>query len=188
MIAGRPVRIVLAAAAIGTAGVLTLVGFVRPALASLDGCDSCTLGTPTAVLVGIPSAFIILAAGLLVWPALARPMAVGSALAAVVLVGPVAQASSPTVAAVILCLVSSACFLLATPIGPGTGPLALSAWIVAITGALGLWVLDSTFSGFMVTEPVASQPTFLIVAAVVLGAGLLSGALRRFEGPVAEVS
>ena len=189
MIAGRPVRIVLAAAAIGTAGVLIVVGFVRPALASLDGCDSCTLGTPTAVLVGIPSAFIILAACLLVWPrVLARPMAFGSALAAAFLVLPAAQTSSTAVAMIILGLLITACFLLATPLGPGAGRWAQAAWIVAIVATLGLWVLDSTFSSYMVTEPVGQQPTFLIVAAVVIGAGLLSGALRRLERPGTEVA
>jgi hypothetical protein len=36
MIAGRAVRVVLAAFAIGAVGVLTLIGFVGPTIASLD--------------------------------------------------------------------------------------------------------------------------------------------------------
>ncbi len=53
MVAGRPIRIVIASLAITGAAVSTLVGFVKPAIESVSGCDDCTLGTPPIILIGI---------------------------------------------------------------------------------------------------------------------------------------
>lgn len=187
MIAGRAMRIVLAAFAIGAVGLLTLIGFVRPTIASLDECGgTCSYGTPTIVLVAVPTVAVILAVGLLLWPAmLARPLAVASGIVAIALVGPVMQVPSAVLAAVILCVFGASTFLLAPPVGRGAGPWASGSWIIAMMAALVLWQLDASGFSYLVTDPVAPQPqpVFLVVGAVVLGAGLLSGALRRLEGP-----
>jgi len=182
MVAGRPIRIVVASLAIIGAAVLTLIGFVKPAIESVYGCDDCTLGTPPIILIGIPLAYVILAVGLLVRPAaLARPMAISCVVAAIALIGPVAQMPDPTLAAVVLCLVGGAMFILGTPLGDRASRWALPAWIVSLGVAILLWVLDSWGSNYMLTEPVGDQPAFLVVAIVLFGAGLISIGLGIVE-------
>lgn len=181
MIAGRAARIVLASFAIVGAAVLTLVGFVKPAIESVYGCDDCSLGTPPIVLIAVPSVYAILAVGVLLRPAvLVRPLAVACTVAAIIVIGPVAQMPDPTLATVVLCLLGASIFLLAPPLGDRAG-MALAAWMISIMAALGLWVLDGWGSNFMVTEPVGAQPAFLVVAMVLVGAGLLAAGLQSLE-------
>lgn len=154
----------------------------KPAIESVYGCDDCTLGTPPIILIGIPLAYVILALGLLFRPdALARPMEIACVVAAIALIGPVAQTPDPRLAAAVLSLVSGATFMLAIPVGDGAGRWALPAWIIALGSAVLLWMLDSWVSSYMLTEPVGDQPAFLVVETVLLVAGLVSIGLGIVE-------
>jgi hypothetical protein len=185
MIAGRPPRILLAAAALGVVGVITLALVSGPTIASLIECGphcSVELDVSSVVLVATPFASIVLAAGLLIWPAtLIRPATVASGLFAIPWIGPVGSATT-LVTVVALSLLSATPFVLLTPVGLSAGRWARRLWIGTILAALVLWLLDMSFSGFMQTAPVPPQMAFLAVAAVVLGAGLASGYLHRLEG------
>ncbi len=87
----------------------------------------------------------------------------------------------PTLATAVLCLVTGAMFMLAIPFGDGASRWAFPAWIVALGVAVLLWMLDSWGSNYMLTEPVGDQPAFLVVATVLLGAGLVSIGLGILE-------
>jgi hypothetical protein len=187
MIAGRPLRVLLGAAALAIAGVVSLVGIVGPTMASVAECSPlCTLAldVPTVLRLATPFVCIALAAAVLIWPVLlVRPAAVASGLLAIGWIGPVAQNVAPAlVMLVALALLSATPFLLVTPAGPGASRWARWLWIGTILAALVLWQLDEVGSRFMQTVPPPPQLAFLGVATVVLGAGLTSGFLQRFEG------
>jgi hypothetical protein len=187
MIAGRPVRILLAAVGLGIVGVVSLVGIVGPTIASIIECGpGCSLNldnVPAILLLATPFVAIALAAGLLLWPAtLARPAAIGSGLLVIGWIGPVARESAPALAMLVaLALLSASPFLLVTPAGPGARRWARWPWIGTIVAALLLWQVDEVGSRFMQTFPPPPQLAFLGVAAVVLAAGLISGTLHRRE-------
>lgn len=184
MIVRRPPRILLAAAVLGIAGVVTLVGVVGPNIASVVECGPlCTLklGVSEILRLATPFVAIALAAGLLASPRnLTRPAAVLGGLLALGWIGPVASATT-LVTVVALSLFSAAPFLLFKPVGIGARRWARWVWIGTILAGLILWLLDMSFSGLMQTTPVAPQMSFLAVAATVLGAGMASGYVDRLQ-------
>jgi hypothetical protein len=187
MIAGRPVRILVAATALAIVGIVTLVGVVGPAIASIVECGPlCSLdldNAPTILRFATPFVSITLAAALVLWPTtLPRLAALASGVLAIGWIGPVAQESAPTLAMLVaLALLSASPFLLVTPVGPGAPRWARWLWIGTILAALLVWQVDEVGSQFMQTVPPPPQMAFLGVAAVVLVAGLISGILHRRE-------
>ena len=178
----------MAAAALAIVAVVTLIGIVGPAIASVVQCGrQCELGLgdPLSILrFATPFVAIALVGGLLIRPvAFVRPAALLSGLLAIGWIGPVAVDSTSTFPPVVaLWLLSSSPFLLVTPFGPRASRWARWSWVGTVVAALVLWQVDEFGSRFMQMSPVPPQLAFLGMAAMVLGAGLASDAAGRIEG------
>ena len=183
---------VLAAAALGSVGILTLLVIVGPALGGVIGCDACgiDIGGTQGLMIATPFVSLMFAAGLLVRPQrLVRLGAIVSGVLALGWISPVLQrqaldgegSSAAMVEVTALYLLAAAPFLLVTPDGNGIGRPARRAWFASIAVAVLLWILDDFGSRFMVVTTMGPQIGFLLLAGVIVAAGLISRALRRGE-------